>query len=314
MEFSRRDFLGTAVMAAAGAATGGCALAEGGAGCAAACMKPEYHVFSRVFQFIRDYDRAAAVMKSCGYDGVEWTARPKGFIEPANAARDLKRAKAAADRAGLKAESLVVSFLRGDDPGAEDVVRAAADAGFTSFRGAYFRYDPAKTMRQNLDEVKRGFESLERLARKTGLKACYQNHSTYNPKIELFGSVVWDLAQVLRDFDPKHIGVQYDVMHAQAETGPSWMHSIGIVSPWIDILCLKDFWFEPDPKNPKMWRRHLCMAGEGIVPWERYGEILKQYSLRPRYTVHFDYDFPSDEAGAIRCASADLKFFRSKLG
>ena len=56
------------------------------------------------------------------------------------------------------------------------------------------------------------------------------------------------------------------------------------------------------------------MAGEGIVPWERYGEILKQYSLRPRYTVHFDYDFPSDEAGAIRCASADLKFFRSKLG
>ena len=311
MELNRRAFLGTAALAAAGVATEGCCATRLAA---APVTKPEYHVFSRVFQFIRDYDRAAAVMKSCGYDGVEWTARPKGFIEPANAGRDLKKAKQAAERAGLKAESLVVSFLRGDDPGAEDIARAAADAGFTSFRGAYFRYDPAKTMQQNLDEVKRGFESLERLARKTGLKACYQNHSTYNPKIELFGSVVWDLAQILRDFDPQYVGVQYDVMHAQAETGPSWMHSIGIVAPWIDILCLKDFWFEPDPKNPKMWKRHLCMAGEGIVPWGRYREILQQYSLRPRYTVHFDYNFPEDEAGAIRCASADLKFYRSQLG
>ncbi len=311
MELNRRAFLGTAALAAAGVATEGCCATRLAA---APVTKPEYHVFSRVFQFIRDYDRAAAVMKRCGYDGVEWTARPKGFIEPTNAGRDLKKAKRAAGRAGLQAESPAVPSPRGDDPGAEDIARAAADAGFTSFRGAYFRYDPAKTMQQNLDEVKRGFESLERLARKTGLKACYQNHSTYNPKIELFGSVVWDLAQILRDFDPQYVGVQYDVMHAQAETGPSWMHSIGIVAPWIDILCLKDFWFEPDPKNPKMWKRHLCMAGEGIVPWERYGEILKQYSLRPRYTVHFDYNFPEDEAGAIRCASADLKFYRAKLG
>ena len=311
MDLCRRDFLGTAALAAAGIAAGGCATRLTAASAAA---KPEYHVFSRVFQFIRDYDRAAAVMKQCGYDGVEWTARPAGFIEPANAARDLKRAKRAAERVGLKAESLVVSFRRGDDPGAADVVYAAADAGFTSFRGDYFRYDPARTMQANLDDVKRGFESLERLARKTGLKACYQNHSTYNPKVELFGSVVWDLAQVLQDFDPRYVGVQYDVMHAQAETGPSWMHSIGIVAPWIDILCLKDFWFEPDPKNPKMWRRHLCPAGEGIVPWGRYREILRQYALRPRYTVHFDYAFPENEQGAIRCATSDLRFYRAQLG
>ncbi len=307
MDIGRRGFIGAAAAAAAGCA----ARPLASAGFAAAS---EYHVFSRVFQFVRDYDRAADLIRRCGFDGVEWTVRPKGFVEPANAARDLARAKRAAERAGLKAESIVVSFLRGDDPGAYDIARAAADAGYRSFRSAYFRYDPAVTMRQNLDAVRRGFESLERLAARTGLKACYQNHSTYNPKIELFGSVVWDLAEVVRDFDPALVGVQYDVMHAQAETGPSWMHSIGIVAPWIDILCLKDFWFEPSPDNPKMWRRRLCMAGEGIVPWGRYREILRQYSVRPRYTVHFDYDFPTDEAGAERCASADLRFYRAQLG
>jgi sugar phosphate isomerase/epimerase len=306
-KINRRGFIG---LGAAFAATG-CAsksIVE------TAPVKPEYHVFSRVFQFIKDYERAAALVKSCGYDGIEWTARPKGFIEPSFAPRYLKVAKRAAEREGLKAESLIVSFLRGDDPMAYDIISAAADAGFKSFRGAYYKYDPKKTMQQNLDSIKQGFETLEKLACKTGVKACYQNHSTYNPKIELFGSVVWDLAHILKDFDPKHIGVQYDVMHAQAETGPSWMHSVGIVAPWIDILCLKDFWFEPNPKNPKMWRRHLCPAGEGIVPWAQYKGILEQYSLKPRYTVHFDYDFPTDEKGAIRCASSDLKFYRSVLG
>jgi sugar phosphate isomerase/epimerase len=197
---------------------------------------------------------------------------------------------------------------------AYDIVSSAADAGFKSFRGAYFKYDPKKTMQQNLDEIKRGFESLENLARKTGVKACYQNHSTYNPKIELFGSVVWDLAHILKDFDPKYVGVQYDVMHAQAETGPSWMHSVGIVAPWIDILCLKDFWFEPNPKNPKIWRRHLCPAGEGIVDWKRLLVLCSRYGIRAPYTVHFDYDFPSDEAGALKCAGGDLAFYRKTLG
>lgn len=306
VKINRRDFLG---MGAAFAVSGCIAKPTD----RLAVEKPEYHVFSRVFQFIKDYDRASALVKKCGYDGIEWTARPKGFIEPSMAPRCLKLAKRAAERNGLKAESLIVSFLRGDDPMAYDIVSAAADAGFKSFRGAYFKYDPRKTMQRNLDEIKRGFESLEKLACKTGVKACYQNHSTYNPKIELFGSVVWDLAHVLKDFDPKYVGVQYDVMHAQAETGPSWMHSVGIVAPWIDILCLKDFWFEPDPKNPKMWRRHLCPAGEGIVPWAQYKGILEQYAIKPRYTVHFDYSFPSDEVGALRCASSDLEFYRSVL-
>jgi len=310
MEWSRRGFLGAAATAAAGFAMEGCVARPA----VAAAMKPEYHVFSRVFQFIGDFDRAAALVKACGYDGIEWTVRPKGFIEPSLAPKYLKSAKLAAERNGLKAESLVVSILRGDDPMAYDIVSAAADAGFKSFRGAYFRYDPKSTMQANLDGIRRGFESLERLARRTGVKACYQNHSTSNPKVELFGSVVWDLAHILKDFNPEHVGVQYDVMHAQAETGPSWMHSVGIVAPWIDILCLKDFWFEPNPRNPKMWRRHLCPAGEGIVPWERYRGILEQYSIRPRYTVHFDYDFPKDEKGASHCAASDLKFYRSKLG
>ena len=124
-----------AASAAMPAALSGCRSAASRAGAVAKRCEPEYHAFSRVFQFIKDPYRAADFIKSCGYDGVEWTVRPGGFCEPDNAVRGLRDLKAAADKAGLKADNLVVSFIRGDDPGAEAIAKAGADAGFASFRG-----------------------------------------------------------------------------------------------------------------------------------------------------------------------------------
>ena len=105
-------------------------------------FKPEYHAFSRVFKFLKDPYKAAEFLKSCGYDGVEWTVRKEGFLDPNTVTADrMKALKSAADKAGIKAENIVVDFLRGDDPGAERLIMLAADAGFRSFRGDYLKYD-----------------------------------------------------------------------------------------------------------------------------------------------------------------------------
>ena len=276
-------------------------------------VKPEYHSFSRVFQFMKDSYRAAAFLRSCGYDGVEWTVRPGGFIEPENAVRELKRAKDAADKTGIKAENIVVSFLRGDDKGAEAIAMAAAEAGFRSFRGAYFKYDRAKSHRENFDMFRSGFDSLEKLAVKSGLRACYQNHSTYNKKVPLFGSLVWDLASVVKDYDPKYIGVQYDPMHTRAEGGPSWDHTLGAIAPWIDIVCLKDFHFALDASG-KDWKRVLVPAGKGIVDFIEVKRLMELEGVKPRFTVHYDYDFPEEEAGARKFATEDVNYYRSVFG
>ena len=276
--------------------------------------KPEYHAFSRVFQFLKDPYRAADFLKSCGYDGVEWTVRKGGFLDPDMATADgMKALKSAADKAGIKAENIVVDYLRGDDSDAERVIMLAADAGFRSFRGDYFKYDRAKTHRQNFDEFRSGFDSLEKLARKSGLKACYQNHSTYNKAVPLFGSLVWDLASVVKDHDPKYIGIQYDPMHVRAEGGPSWDHTLGAIAPWIDIVCLKDFHFALD-ESGKDWKRELVPAGKGIVDFAEVKRLMELEGVKPRYTVHYDYDFPEDETGARRFATSDLKYYRSVLG
>lgn len=302
MNMNRREFIGGTLAASVLPAFG------------AAGAKPEYHAFSRVFQFLKDPLKAAEFLKSCGYDGVEWTVRAGGFLDPAAAtAEKLKALKDAADKAGIKAENIVVDFLRGDDPGAERLIMAAADAGFRSFRGDYFKYDRAKTHRQNFDIFRSGFDSLEKLARKSGLKACYQNHSTYNKKVPLFGSLVWDLASVVKDHDPKYVGIQYDPMHVRAEGGPSWDHTLGAIAPWIDIVCLKDFYYKLD-ETGRDWKRELVPAGKGIVDFAEVKRLMELEGVAPRYTVHYDYDFPEDEAGARRFASDDLRHYRSVLG
>ena len=306
---NRREFLGGFVAATA---LSGCATGEKTA-CCRCCGKPEYHAFSRVFQFLKDTYKAAEFLKSCGYDGVEWTVRPEGFVEPKDAVAKLKQAKRDADRAGIKADNIVVSFLRGDDPGAEAIVMAAADAGFKSFRGDYFRYDRAKTHRENMDTFRRGFDSLEALARKSGLKCCYQHHSTYNKKVPLFGSLVWDLASILPAYDPKYIGVQYDPMHIRAEGGPSWDHTLGAVAKWIDIVCLKDFHFALD-KTGRDWLRVLDPAGKGIVDFREVKRLMELEGVAPRFTVHYDYDFPEEPVGARKFASEDVAYYRSIFG
>ena len=276
-------------------------------------VKPEYHAFSRVFQFLKDPYRAADLLRSCGYDGVEWTVRRDGFLNSDAVTRTgMKRLKDAAEKAGIKAENIVVDFASGDDPRAEGIVQAAREAGFRSFRGSYFRYDRTKSHRQNFDVFRRGFDSLEALARKSGLRACYQNHSTYNKAVPLFGSLVWDLASVVKDHDPKYIGIQYDPMHVRAEGGPSWDHTLGVLAPWIDIVCIKDFCFTLD-KSGKDWKRVLVPAGKGIVDFAEVKRLMELEGVAPRYTVHYDYDFPEDDAGARACAASDLKYYRSVL-
>ena len=305
MKMDRRTFLGGCTLAAVQAAL---ALPETSMG------KPIYHAFSRVFQFLKDPYKTAEFLRSCGYDGVEWTVRPGGFCEPLDAPRRMKELKDAANKAGILADNIVVSFCRGDEDGAEAIAAAARDAGFLSFRAGYSYYDRTKTHQWNMDEFQRVFDSLEVLARKTGLKACYQNHSTFNKSAPLLGSLVWDLASVVKNYDPKYLGVQYDPMHARAEGGPSWDHTLGAIAPWIDIVCLKDFHYVLDPENPKDWKRKLVPAGEGIVDFAEVKRMMGMEGVKPRFTVHYDYAFPSDEDGARKCATADLRHYRSYFG
>ena len=304
---TRRDFM----MASGAAAMAGCA-SVGSARRADGTGAGEFHVFSKMFQspVTKSPEALCELMKGAGYDGIQWTVRKKGHVEPENAKTELPKLCKIAESFGLKSRTICTDIKPGD-AGAEDVLRAAADCGITLQRPAYFFYDAkTETFRQSLDRIRRGYAWLAALAEKTGVKATYQNHSSWGPSV--FGGVVWDVYECVRDLDPQYIGVEYDPMHAFFETNLSWSHGFELIAPWIAAIDLKDFHYQPDPKNAKKTKKAMVAAGAGVVPWEEVRRLQERNGVRVPYILHFEYAF--DKTDLRKTVKTELDAFRRVFG
>ncbi len=304
---NRRDFIvGSAAIALAGCETGGLPVPGGRPGTS------RFHVFSKMFQPPVTKDPAALcdLFAAAGYDGVQWTVRPGGHCEPAAVESKLPELVRAAGSRGLACETICTAITDGDDAEARRIAAVAADCGIRQLRTGYCFYEPAKeSFAQSMDRFRRTFASFARLGEKTGVRPVYQNHSTWGPAI--FGGTVWDIHEVIRDFDPAFVGIEYDPMHAFLETYLSWARGFELVAPWVAAVDLKDFHYAPDAKNPKLTYKAMVAAGEGIVPWREVAEIVRRRAVDPLYVLHFEYDF--DRTDLAKTVRTELETFKKSL-
>ena len=311
----RREFLASL----SAAALAGCSTGAARRRAPARLATSEFHVFSKMFQppVVETPEKLCELMKGAGYDGIQWTVRKGGHVEPADAVANLPRLVKIAESFGLKSRSICTDITAdaagkpGLTPGAETVLKVAADCGVEMFRPAYFFYDAkTETFSQSLDRIRGGFAALARLAARTGVKATYQNHSSWGPSV--FGGLVWDVYECIRDLDPADVGLEYDPMHAFFETNLSWSHGLELVVPWIASVDLKDFYYQSDPKNPKKMKKQMVAAGDGIVPWAEAKKLFDANGVRPLYVLHFEYDF--DKTDLKKTVAAELAGFRRIFG
>ena len=307
----RREFLASL----SAAALAGCSTGAASRRAPARLATSEFHVFSKMFQppVVETPEKLCELMKGAGYDGIQWTVRKGGHVEPADAAANLPRLVKIAESFGLKSRSICTDITAdaagkpGLTPGAETVLKVAADCGIEMFRPAYFFYDAkTETFSQSLDRIRGGFAALARLAARTGVKATYQNHSSWGPSV--FGGLVWDVYECIRDLDPADVGLEYDPMHAFFETNLSWSHGLELVAPWITSVDLKDFHYQGDPKNPKKMKKQMVAAGDGVVPWAEAKKLLDANGVKPLYVLHFEYDF--DKTDLKKTVATELAGFK----
>ena len=305
---NRREFL----MAAAAGSFAGCANGRASSSMPSCRRPPRFHVFSKMFQppVTESPEALCELMAAAGADGIQWTVRKGGHATPENAATELPRLVKIAESFGLKCESICTGIADGDDSDALKIATVAADCGIRQFRAGYYFYDEkVETFAQSMDRFKRSFASLARLGEKTGVKAAYQNHSTWGPAI--FGGVVWDIYECLRDLDPRWIGIEYDPMHAYFETYESWRRGFDLVSPWISSIDIKDFRYKMDVKKPGMMAKDMVAAGEGVVPWGEVKRRVAANGVDPLYIVHFEYDF--DKTDLKKTVATEIAAFRKSL-
>lgn len=276
-------------------------------------MDGGYHVFSKMFQppALPGPEALCDLLAAAGCDGVQWTVRPGGHVEPSRAKEDLPRLARIAASRGLACRTICTAIADPAAPEAEELLRVAADCGVSLFRPAYLLYDePRETARESLDRFRCAFAAFAALGARTGVKASYQNHSPWwGPRV--FGTLSWDLWECLRDLDPATVGIEFDPMYAFFETGLAWRHGFELVAPWIAALDLKDFRYLPKRRPERPCEIEMVAAGEGVVPWDEVRELVAAHAPRVPRILHFEWPLDPNDLG--RCVRSELAFFQEKL-
>lgn len=231
----------------------------------------------------------AQTAANLGFTGVDLTVRPGGHVEPERAAADLPRAVAQIRKAGLEVPLITTDIIDAQHPLTELVLKAARQAGVKQYRTGWLEYNPTFGMVKNLENYRQQLQALAALNQKYSIQGAYQNHAGTS-----VGAAVWDLWELLKDLDPRWLGVQYDIKHATAEGGFSWVNGLELLREHISSLDLKDFYWA---KKEGKWQHQLVPLGQGMVDFKKYFSLLKQYNITGPLSLHLEYPLGGAEAG-----------------
>jgi sugar phosphate isomerase/epimerase len=243
--------------------------------------------FSKTFQWL-NYEDLAGFLADAGFDGIDLSVRPGGHVFPENVERDLPAAVESAQKRGLTIPMMVTAITDASDPLTERVLKTASQTGIKYYRLGYYHYDNKLNTEQNMERIKKQMLDLCELNARYGLQGGYQNHAG-----SFFGSPVWDLWYLIRDFDPRYIGCQYDVRHAAAEGVVSWPLGFEAIASHVKHACIKDYNFVQNNKGK--WDLRSVPLGTGVVDYKQYFNLRRKHGVYGPLSIHYEFDLEGDD-------------------
>jgi sugar phosphate isomerase/epimerase len=207
--------------------------------------------YTRHFHWIRDPDELAEAAIEITCKGVNPTIQAyPGHIDPAKVTTELPAFVKTMQKHGLR-----VKQVRGGNqtdvaaPNLEPMVAAMGQLGVTHYWVGTDNYDLTKPIVPQLDAIKKKVEGFVRLNEKNGTTLMYHTRAGANS----VGSVVWDLLYVLKDFDPKYVGLHWDTGHMSHHGSNMWELLLRTAGPYVVGMGWKD----------RTWEQDLGLLGEG---------------------------------------------------
>src|SRR5690349_3536294 len=195
--------------------------------------------FTKPFQKL-GFEETADVVAEVGWDGIECPVRPGGQIEPDRAADELPRMVEALRKRGKSLGLLTTAITSANEPHAEPLLRLAAQLGIKRYRLGFQHYAADKPIPAQLAAIQAQLADLSTLNLELGLQAGFQNHSGATN----VGAPVWDLWTLIKDLDPRAMGVCFDIGHATLEGGLSWPIDARLLQPRYTAVFVKDFFWQ----------------------------------------------------------------------
>jgi sugar phosphate isomerase/epimerase len=262
-------------------------------------------IFSKHLQFLAGEQLAKAVAE-LGFDGVDITVRKGGHVEPARVAQDLPALAALFKQHGLEVPMITTDIVDADTPFAEDILKTMAGLGIRNYRFGGFKWTAVQSYDAQLDAMR------PRLAKLAALNARYQACAMYHTHsgVGLVGASIWDLHMLMKDLDPKAMGVNYDVGHATIEGGlGGWIASFKITGPHVRGIAVKDFLWMPDAKGN--WREQWKPIGEGMVRFPQFFGMVAESGFSGPLQIHYEYDLGGVNNGARKTTIPQEEVFRA---
>ena len=247
------------------------------------------------------YDRLAEAVAEMGFDGIEGTIRPGGHVTPERVPDELPKFVEALKKRGLELTIMASGINNAKDPLNVQQLRVAAKLGVKRYRMKYFMYDLKKPVAKQLDEIRPALKDLVALNRELGLQAIYQNHSGR----DYVGAPLWDLVELFKTHDPKHLAIAFDVGHATLEGTHTHALQGNLVRPHLGSIYVKSFRREG---NKIEW----CGLSQGVVEgqWVRAlveADVTVPVNMHEEYIDHRDPKLVPEHLKAMRKDMATLK-------
>jgi len=273
--------------------------------------KTSISIFSKHLQWL-NYKEMAELAAQMGFDGIDLTVRPGGHISPERVTYDLPKAVEAIHAAGLQVYTITTNIKSAKQDYTIDILRTASQLGIKNYRMGWYTYEAEKSIDENLEIFKNSMADL------VTLNEQYQIHGDYENHTDFFGGSIWDLWLVLKNFNPKWIGCQFDIRHATVDGAAAWPINLKILQKYIGSITFKDFRWKNEENH---WHVEDTPLGHGMVDFKRYFELLKNYKLQIPMSLHYEYPLGGADTGSttltipksdvIKAIQSDLNTLKS---
>lgn len=257
---------------------------------------------------VKDYSISQLIdlAQELDLDGYDLCVRPGYPINPDNAATELVKAVGNFGEANLVVPMVTGNFdlLLPEDKTAEPILAAMDAADVRLLKLGYFKFDPrSQDYWAEVERIKEAFSGWSKLAEKYNVKVCYHTHSR-----GCMGLNAGMMAHLVRDFDPRYIGVYLDPCHLVIE-GEEFATATAIIGQHLSILGMKDALLVRGTQNDHGNKQiQWVEAGHGMVDWTEVFAELSRLQFDGPLSMHCEFEIPDD--GYLAALKREVGFFQ----
>ena len=242
-------------------------------------------------------------LKSVGVEGADLCTRPGYPVTPDNVDKELpKVAKMFADEGlCIPLVTTPTSFTSADIDYVERMYAGCGEAGVDNIKLGYWHWSsdgPGYWGR--VDSILKELEKFSRLSEKHGPKTCIHNHSGRSMGLNSSAAM-----HLVKEFDPKHVGVFADTGHLSICGEPIDM-ALDIVKEYLSVIAFKDLMRLPGGRGGGVVR-----MGKGFVNWKLALQTLKKLNFDGPVSFHSEYSEPVETV--VDLARIDVRFINGLL-